>query len=121
MNNETSYFLFQIISFKKYFLLFLWSPPPSYGGPRQLPSLPSLKSGRYIIITINFKKPSPSVVAPKCVRTKTAASKRPRAKTVAPTWLRQNVPFRVGNSVLGYNKTEANLQRTFNSYVKTAS
>jgi len=35
MNNETSYFLFQIISFKKYFyvslgnnfLLFLWRPP----------------------------------------------------------------------------------------------
>jgi len=52
MNNETSYFLFEIISFKKYFyvslgnifLLFLWRPPGS-GGPGQLPSLPSLKSG----------------------------------------------------------------------------
>ena len=36
MNNETSYFLFQIISFKKYFyvslsnnfLTVLWKPPP---------------------------------------------------------------------------------------------
>ena len=52
MNNETSCFLFQIISFKKYFyvslgnnfFLFLWRPP-SCGGPGQLPSLPSLKSG----------------------------------------------------------------------------
>jgi len=52
MNNETSYFLFQIISFKKVFyvslgnnfLLFLWSLPPTCGGPGQLPSLPSLKS-----------------------------------------------------------------------------
>jgi len=52
MNNETSYFLFQIISFKNYFyvslgnnfLLFLWRLP-SCGGPGQLSSLPSLKSG----------------------------------------------------------------------------
>ena len=52
MNNET-YFLFQMISFKKYFyvslsnnfLLFLWRPPTRRGGPGQLPSLPSLKSG----------------------------------------------------------------------------
>ena len=52
MNNVTSYFLFQIIRFKKYFyvslgnnfLLFLWRPL-SCGGPGQLPSLPSLKSG----------------------------------------------------------------------------
>ena len=51
MNNETSYFLFQIISFKKYFyvslgnifLLFLWRPP-SCGGRGQLPSLPPLNS-----------------------------------------------------------------------------
>ena len=53
MNNETSYFLFQIISFKKFFyvslgnnfLLFFCGGPPSCGGPGQLPSLPSLKSG----------------------------------------------------------------------------
>jgi len=52
MNNETSYFLFQIISFKKYFYVSVgsncftvfWSPP-SCGGPGQLPSLPCLKSG----------------------------------------------------------------------------
>ena len=52
MNKETSYFLSQIISFKKdfyvflgnNFLLFLWRPP-SCRGPGQLPSLSSLKSG----------------------------------------------------------------------------
>ena len=52
MNDETSYFLFQVISFKKYyyvslgnnFVTVLWRPP-SCGGPGQLPSLPSLKSG----------------------------------------------------------------------------
>jgi len=51
MNNETSYFLFQIMSFKKYFYASLdnifycfYEGPPSCGGPGQLPSLPSLKS-----------------------------------------------------------------------------
>ena len=51
MNNETSYFLFQFISFKKYFyvslgnnFLLFCGAPPSCGGPGQLPSLPSLKS-----------------------------------------------------------------------------
>ena len=46
-------FLFQIISFKKYFYVSLGNnfftvfveAPPSCGGPGQLPSLPSLKSG----------------------------------------------------------------------------
>jgi len=49
MNNETSYFLFQIISFKKYFYVSLGNifycfcgRPPSCGGPGQLPSLPPL-------------------------------------------------------------------------------
>jgi len=53
MNNETSYFLFQIISFKRYyyvslvnnFFTVLVEAPPSCEGPGQLPSLPSLKSG----------------------------------------------------------------------------
>jgi len=52
MNNETL-FLFQIISFKKYFyvslchiFLIFCGGPPSCGGPGQLPSLPPpLKSG----------------------------------------------------------------------------
>ena len=49
-NDETSYFLYQIVNFKKIFfhvslvIIFycLWRPPK---GPGQLPSLPSLKSG----------------------------------------------------------------------------
>ena len=52
MNNETSYFLFKIISFKQYFYVSLGNNfycfcggTPSCGGPGQLPSLPSLKSG----------------------------------------------------------------------------
>jgi len=51
MNNETSYVLFQMISFKKYFYVSLGNNfycfcggPPGCGGPGQLPSLPSLKS-----------------------------------------------------------------------------
>jgi len=56
-------FLFQIISFKKYFyvfvgnnfLLFLWRSP-SCGSHGQLPSLPSLKSGPANNITNMNKK-----------------------------------------------------------------
>jgi len=31
------------------------------------------------------------------------------------------ISWTVDNSVLGYNKTEANLQRILNSYIKTAA
>jgi len=52
MNNETSYFYCRLSVSKKYFYVslcinfftVLWRPP-SCGGPEQLPSLPSLKSG----------------------------------------------------------------------------
>ena len=64
MNNETSYFLFQTISFKKYFYVSVGNnfftvfveAPYSCGGPGQLPSLPSLKSGPAKNITNMNKK-----------------------------------------------------------------
>ena len=56
---HTRYFLFQIVSFKKYFYVslgnifycFLWRSP-TCGGSGQLPSLPPLKSGPVVVFEI---------------------------------------------------------------------
>ena len=80
MNNDTSYFLFQIISFKKYFYVSLGNNffycfcggPPSCGGPGQLPSLPSLKSGpeEYSFLQLSLEQIRETVVGSFSKKTK---------------------------------------------------
>ena len=115
MNNETSYFLFQIIGFKKYFyvvlgnnfLLFLWRPP-SCGGRGQLPSLPSLKSGPEHTKIITETTPQPEPHFDQSSRFCTARGRDGRwsanlEHTTANKWLANfdERPHRSGRSFMG--------------------